>query len=136
VSAELADRRNAAAAVLADYQREVAAILRTPGIDPEWSLWASRLAAAVCQLLEFADDQGASLRAATFVLPDGSATLSPADLDTVLGALADSAGWHEYRASLTCPDCDVSPDGLCDEHAQALDLAGIYGSVARRLGAS
>ena len=49
--AELAARRTAAAAALADYRRAE----EGPG-EPPWAMWAGRLAAALESVLTYVDD--------------------------------------------------------------------------------
>jgi hypothetical protein len=74
-----------------------------------------------------------SCKLATFMRPDGSASLTRQDVLTVLGAIATAAEYLEYRASLTCPDCENSPAEVCDTHASDLDVASEYRAVAVRL---
>jgi hypothetical protein len=50
----------------------------------------------------------------------------------VLGqALADAI---EYRTPGSCEECDVRPEGLCNDHAADLDLTDAYLALARELG--
>ena len=50
----------------------------------------------------------------------------------VLGqALADAL---EYRTFGSCKDCDVRPEGLCNDHAADLDLTDAYIALASYLG--
>ena len=53
-------------------------------------------------------------------------------LREVLGqALADAL---EYRTVGSCKDCDVRPEGLCNDHAADLDLTDASIALARDLG--
>ncbi|HWG62539.1 MAG TPA: hypothetical protein VG253_12575 [Streptosporangiaceae bacterium] len=79
--AELAARVTAAAAVLADYQREAAA-----ADVAGRAMWGARLADTLGYLLA-----GLAQPASAGVLPDGSAWLTAADVGTVLGALHECA---------------------------------------------
>ena len=61
---------------------------------------------------------------------------SPGGMDTgqreVLGqALADAIA---HRTPGICEECDVRPDGLCDDHAADLDLTDAYLALGRELG--
>ena len=61
----------------------------------------------------------------------------PADLDDgrreVLGqALADAVIYRD--PSGFCPDCEVHPAGLCDDHAADLDVTDAYLALGRELG--
>jgi hypothetical protein len=99
VSAELDARRTAAAAAVADYRWEV----RHHSGSPDYAVWADRLAAAAESLLS---GQPAAPRrridgsiAASGVLPDGSASISRADLVIVLSALSDAAHFRHARGN-------------------------------------
>jgi hypothetical protein len=51
----------------------------------------------------------------------------------ILGqVLADAIAWREPAGQ--CADCDVSPAGLCQDHAEDLDRCDSYGLLARALG--
>jgi hypothetical protein len=115
----MAARRTAAAAVLAEYQREVAASLRTPGTGPEWPVWASRLAAAVRQLVEQPGDEPGPLE-------------QLGQRGILRQALTDAIAYRD--PSGICPDCDVHPAGLCSDHAEDLDKTDAYLALARQLG--
>jgi hypothetical protein len=71
---------------------------------------------------------------ATAVLPDGSATLAPADLIEVLGALEHAAEALVDRAAQHCGDCVTHPAGACEAHVDDLDQADAFRAVAARLG--
>jgi len=70
----------------------------------------------------------------TAVLPDGSATLAPADLIEVLGALEHAATLLRERAAAWCDDCTRHPAGACESHVEDLDQADAYAALAARLG--
>jgi hypothetical protein len=76
------------------------------------------------------------LKAVLHGLIDGWPSGVPAGMDAgqrqVLGqALADAM---EYRAPEgACTECDVSPGGLCCDHAADLDLTDAYLDLAREL---
>jgi hypothetical protein len=70
----------------------------------------------------------------TRVAADGSAVLGPADLLTVLDALADAAAFREARGRACCLDCVGHPAPLCGSHADDLDQAAAYRAAAARLG--
>jgi P-loop ATPase protein family len=70
---------------------------------------------------------------ATAVAADGSAVLSPADLQEVLSALDYAA---EALSDLqSCEACARHDSGLCSDHADNLDQSDAYRAVAVRLGA-
>jgi hypothetical protein len=124
VSAELAARRTAAAAILADFRAEVA---RSPLSQPPAGSWALRLAIAVDQLLEASDGQ-----AAQAAMPAALLLLSESN-EAVLGqALADAIA-HRTPQGI-CPECDEHPAGLCEDHADDLDRTDAYLALARELG--
>jgi len=111
IPAELAARRAAAAAALADFR----AFESGASVQADWAVWAGRLAAAVRSLLEMT-----------------GTVLDPVQLATLGLALADAA---EYRQPAgLCADCDVHPAGLCAPHAADLDRADDYAALARQLG--
>jgi hypothetical protein len=70
---------------------------------------------------------------ATAPLPDGGATLSPADLLGVLGALDHAEQLMRERAAQFCDDCAVHPAGACESHVEDLDQADAYAALAGRL---
>jgi hypothetical protein len=98
VSAELAARRTAAAAVAADFTREADAYLDDDGRRPDFDSWAWRLHTELRLVLDRLDAETPEQpvpridgsQAASHVRNDGSAELSPADLGTVLGALSSA----------------------------------------------
>jgi hypothetical protein len=107
--AELAARRTAAAAVLADYQREAV----TADVAGR-AMWGARLADMLALLL--ATDGG----------------LSPEQLAVTGQALADALAYRGPQGS--CPDCDAHPAGLCSDHGDDLDKTDAYIALARDLG--
>jgi hypothetical protein len=53
--------------------------------------------------------------------------------EVILGqALADAIAYRTPQGS--CPDCDVHPAGLCEDHADDLDRTDAYLYLARQLG--
>ena len=60
--------------------------------------------------------------------------LTPADLATLHGALADAAGLLEERAGQLCDGCTASPAEVCDEHAADLEQASAYRALSAKLG--
>ena len=63
-------------------------------------------------------------------------------LGQVLNVIAEAAGVLsqvfadaiEYRMPGSCEECDVRPEGLCNDHAADLDLTDAYIALARELG--
>jgi hypothetical protein len=66
-----------------------------------------------------------------WTVPPGRA-LSPADVATVLDALAVAAEYRRYRPSLTCAACAAAY--LCEACATDLDRADEYDQLAGRIG--
>lgn len=64
----------------------------------------------------------------------GPLMLTPSDRRTILAALDDAAACRGARPGCACDDCEGSPAGLCDRHADDLDQADAYRSLAARLG--
>ena len=60
---------------------------------------------------------------------------TPRDRFQRLQALEDALRYRRARAAEPCADCDLAPDGRCDDHGRDLDLIGEYEQAARRLGA-
>jgi hypothetical protein len=131
--AELAARRTAAAAVLANYQREVTASLRTPGTGLEWEIWAGRLASTVGQLLDITGEQAADAELLRGAVLAGNYDLSTEDVALVLDALDVAADYKRDRAA-NCPDCEASPSDLCGTCEWRLHVADGYDDLARRIG--
>lgn len=75
----------------------------------------------------------AAAAAATSVLPDGSALLAPADVLTVLDALADAAELRQARAGSGCLECIGRPSP-CESHGDDAAQAAAYRAAAARLG--
>jgi len=109
--AELAARRTATAAALADF----GAFESGASVQADWAIWAGRLAAAVRSLLEMTGP-----------------ALDPVQLATLGLALADSIKYRQPAG--LCAYCDVHPAGLCAPHAADLDRADDYAALARELG--
>jgi hypothetical protein len=113
--AELAARITAAAAALGDFRRAEAADATWEGPAAPWATWAGRLAAELGSVL---DGQAPALDAGQLVT-----------LGQVLG---DAIAHREPCGS--CVDCDDSPAGLCEDHAEDLDRCDAYGLLAKALG--
>ena len=88
MSAELAARRTAAAAVLADYRRWVDGDI----ISGDWQSWSLRLALAVGSLVELARG------------------MAPGQLAVLGQVLADAIAYRDPSGA--CPLCDRHPAGL------------------------
>lgn len=71
---------------------------------------------------------------ATGVLADGSATLAPADLVEVLGALEHAEQLMRERADAWCEECATAPSEACQAHLDQLDQADAYRALTARLG--
>jgi hypothetical protein len=90
MSAELAARRISAEAVLGDWRRWANGEI-TGG---DWQMWALRLGRALSDVLawlEIEDSKAPSAAAASWVGPDGRATLTGEDLVLVIVALRAAA---------------------------------------------
>jgi hypothetical protein len=112
----------------------------------ETDLVSGRLAAIRGVLSEFDWDSGdrqaalerieqiaAASRTASGTEPGGSATITQADLRTMLDALEVAADYKRDRAA-SCPDCDASPEDLCGTCESRLARAGEYDALAARIG--
>jgi hypothetical protein len=87
----------------------------------------------VGQLLDVVDEAIAlAADDSTGVWLDGSATLTPADVKTVLGALDDGSEYKRDRAN-GCPDCAFTEGGLCAACDSRLATATAYDVLARTL---
>jgi hypothetical protein len=64
----------------------------------------------------------------------GNYDLTPAQVATVLAAVADAVAYRTAGADAWCEDCMAHPAGCCDRHADDLDQAGAYRQLARELG--
>jgi hypothetical protein len=64
--------------------------------------------------------------------PPGRA-ISPADMVTVRGALADAENYRRSLIGAWCADCEGSPDGVCQAHLDDLGQADVYAGLARQL---
>jgi hypothetical protein len=112
VNAELAARRTAAAAVVADFRRWAEGGL----VAGHWQDWSLRLALAVESLTE--------------VSP---AVLNASDLRTVLDALDVAADYKRGRLAI-CSDDGAHPEEPCATCAWRLHVADEYDALARRIG--
>ena len=105
-------------------------------VDRDTADYLAALPGDVCQVVKgWLQQRGPA--AATGVTPDGTATLTHADLLLVLGALSDAAAFLEERAVqwCDCDDCAAPPDGLCGPaHHDDLNMATRYRAAAIRLG--
>jgi hypothetical protein len=77
------------------------------------------------------------LKACVQSLVDGWSTGVPGGLDNgqreVLGQLiADGLDYRPPEGA--CVECDVRPEGLCNDHAADLDLTDAYIALSRELG--
>jgi hypothetical protein len=64
----------------------------------------------------------------------GNYDLAPAQVATVLAAVADAVAYRTAEADARCEDCVAHPAGCCDRHADDLDQAGAYRQLAREIG--
>lgn len=64
---------------------------------------------------------------------DAAAHLDEAQLDAVLDALDDAAGYRWGRAQVICDECARLDPARCAEHTRDEDKADQYDAVARRL---
>jgi hypothetical protein len=87
--------------------------------------WDKRNATSVASLLRRARQAGRD-----------EAALTPWQLETVLAALADAAGYRSSGlSSAGCWDCDNVPGGRCADHAKDIDRARAYAELAATLSA-
>jgi len=99
---EAGARRTLARAIYADFASETAGFT-AGGQTPDWLAWSHRLGIALSGLLDALDQADAATAARTAfhnaatassgVAPDGTGRLSPPDVLTVTGALADAMVW-------------------------------------------
>jgi hypothetical protein len=131
VSAELAARRTAAAAALADFRAAEAAFERGLRNRPAYPAWALRLEQHLRYVL-------ADLDAQDVVVGAGLVILTAAQYAIVAQALADAETYRLQRAAAWCEDCKTHPAGACEEHLDDLDAATAYhetgGELAREAG--
>ena len=66
----------------------------------------------------------------------GAVALTPAQLATVLDALADAETYREREGGARCADCEEAPPsaGLCAEHSADFDAAQRYHDLTAELG--
>src|SRR5262249_14642875 len=102
VSAELAARRNAAAAGLADFRATEAAVERGLRDRPAYPAWALRLEQHLHYVL-------AELDAQDVVVGAGPVTLTAGQAAVVTRALADAETYRLQRAAAWCEDCKTHP---------------------------
>jgi hypothetical protein len=60
--------------------------------------------------------------------------VTPKDRRLILAALDEAAQRRTDRAASDCADCSAAPDEMCAAHAEDLDQADAYRSLADRLG--
>jgi hypothetical protein len=65
--------------------------------------------------------------------PRARVALTRSDGELIMGALADAAGYREWRARQWCERCDAEPDGACGDHLHDAALTGAYRALAARL---
>ena len=112
---ELAARRAAAAAALADFGGRVDTWADRGCSPPSWRDEARRLA-----------------RELRTVLDAGAAVLDALQLATLGLARADAIAYRQPGGE--CTRCDEHPAGLCADHAADLDRAEDYAELAAGLG--
>jgi hypothetical protein len=120
VSAELAARRTAAAAVADDFKRETDAYIDAGGPRPDFGSWAWRLHTELRLVLDRLDAGE----------PGPLEHLGQRGI--LRQALTDAIAYRD--PSGICPDCDAHPAGLCSDHAEDLDKTDAYLELARSLG--
>ena len=124
----LRPRQALAAAVLADYRRDLLDGLES-GHAPDWTPHAHRLGTALGGLLAALDKPAAATDEDAGKL-DGP--LAPRQLEILGQALADAI---DYRDPVGyCPDCETHPASLCEDHGLDLDRTDAYISLAHDLG--
>lgn len=67
-------------------------------------------------------------------VPPAGLLLTPRDRRLLLAALADAAAYRNDRGAGYCEACLESDAGACDGHAEDVDQADAYRSLARRIG--
>ena len=65
--------------------------------------------------------------------PRAKVALARADGELIIAALADAAGYREWRARQWCERCDAEPEGACEDHLRDAALTGAYRELAVRL---
>lgn len=125
MSAELAARRTAAAAVLADFRAAEAAFERGLRDRPAYPAWALRLEQHLRYVLVELD--ALDVQAGTTV------TLTAGQYAVVAKALADAEQFRRERAEAWCEHCDNHPSGACDRHVDDFDAADEYRQAAEGL---
>lgn len=69
----------------------------------------------------------------TIRTPRQKLKLTKADGAVIMRALADAAGYREWRASQWCARCDAEPEGACEDHLRDAALTGAYRALTARL---
>jgi hypothetical protein len=65
--------------------------------------------------------------------PRARVALARTDGELIMAALADAAGYREWRARQWCERCDAEPEGACEDHLRDAALTGAYRALAVRL---
>jgi hypothetical protein len=65
--------------------------------------------------------------------PRARVALARADGELIMAALADAAGYREWRARQRCERCDAEPEGACEDHLHDGAMTGAYRALAIRL---
>ena len=65
--------------------------------------------------------------------PRAKVALARTDGKLIMAALADAAGYREWRARQWCERCDAEPEGTCEDHCRDAALTGAYRELAARL---
>ncbi len=100
MSAELAARRTAAAAVLADFRHESDACIDDPALStaqPDYTKWAYRLAAELASLLRRLDDEGPISELAEAIT---EARALRALVAEILAGFGDDGYWADHEAPI------------------------------------
>jgi hypothetical protein len=66
-------------------------------------------------------------------VPAPAMTLTPAQLATVLTALADAETYRMREAAGFCGTCETHPAGACEDHLDDVDAAQAYSDLAGEL---
>lgn len=126
VSAELAARRTAAAAVVVDFQRATNEYASGELVNPDWLAWAMRLAQATQQLLTvpFAPDPAVGQLAQIRLVLEQVLGDEYADRQYALDLLEGIAGetshdehWHQAQAQRSQSGSDLRAGHVAAAHA-------------------
>jgi hypothetical protein len=126
--AELAARRTAAAAVLADFHAAAVAFQRG-GERPDHAMWALRLEQHLRYVLD-----GLDVEAAVMLTRDEAVMLTRDEAAMVADALADAETYRMAEASALCADCEKHPSGACEACLDDVAAAQAYHDLAEQLG--